>query len=306
MASAHDEFFVWLRGAIERGVLVLQTAFDRSPRDHFEASTVNQLYGAIDEWSAYRVGMIARLRRQLAEPEHLVSYFEDRFSTDRFLVFFMRFARDSDRVIEIDLTNRDHFLDVAGFVEMRELMLHAREEPSWRTVQQNIANDLRTFERLVEGLRSELVFVGEPRAATLSEALTRLSAIPYLDHLAIKAASVTAETHFRNGQGKSGAAMLRPAVELVIKDAYQEGLARHVIPPAAGLPDLRSQAEALGRSHAGAAPFLERSIATFAYGTFALLSGLGSHAGPIEDVAAEQAWSAGVAALTMLGERLPA
>jgi hypothetical protein len=305
MASMHDEFFTWLHTAIDRGELLLESVLDRSPRDHFDASTVNQFYAAIDEWTAWRVGVVARLRRQLADPDHLVAIVEGRFANDRFVVFYMRLVRDSDRVIEVDLTNRDRFLDTSGFVEMRQLMMHAREEPTWRDVRRNIANDLRAFERLVERLRPDLVFIGEPRAASLTAALARLATFQYLDMAAITAAVIAAESHLRTAHHKSCAAMLRPAIEQVIKDAYKEALARGAVQPPTSIPDLRAQTHALGKGAGGGAPFLDKPIAEYAYGTFALLSGLGSHTGSIDALAGEQAWHAAVAALTMLGERLP-
>lgn len=305
MASMHDEFFAWLRTAVERGQLLLQTVLDRSPVDHFNEGTVNQLYAAIDEWVAWRVGIVARLRRQLAEPEHLVAIVEERFANERFLVFYMRLVRDSDRVVDVDLTNRDHFLDTSGFVAMRQLLMHAREEPTWRGVRQNTANDLRAFEQLVLNLRAELVFVGEPRAASLAAALETLATFTYLDIAAIKATVVAAESHLRTGHVKSCAAMLRPAVEQVLKDAYKEAIRRQVVTQPAAIPDLRAQADALGKGVAGSPPFMDKAVASFAYGTFALLSSLGSHTGSITDLAGEQAWHAAVAAVTILGERLP-
>ena len=303
MATISDEFLASITSARRAGTTTARHgARSIIPCDHFDSTTVAQLYRGIDQWDTWRVTLVSRVHRQLAEPEQLVRYVEDRFSAVRFLVFYMR-MQDTGQVVPIDLTHRDHFLDSSGCGAMRQLLVFGRPEPTWKTVRENVGRDLGAFEQLVRQLHGagDLTFVGEPRSPSLREALVRLARFAYLDNAAIGACATTAEAHFRSGHLKSCAAMLRPAVEQVIKDAYQEAVRRQLVAPAA-LPDLRSQTDSICR---GNPPFVDKSVGQFAYGTFSLLSGLGSHTGQVDDITGAQAWHAAVAALLMLGMRLP-
>lgn len=300
--ALRDEFFAGIATLVEQGHQHLVGPLAVSPREHFEASTVRQFYAAIDGWEAWRLRLLARLRRALASPEDFASVIEERFSARRFLVRRIRLVRASSTVVPVDLGNRDVFLDATGHVEMRRLLDIGREEPTWNLVRQNVLDDLRAFEQNLLRVRRELVFVGEPRSVPLAEALARLQRLSYLDHASISATATTAERHLVAEEWKSCAAALRPAVEQVIKDAYLEAVRRQILVPTAGVLDLRSQTDALCR---GAAPFLERSTAQFSYGVYALLSGVGSHPGQVNEVDGVHAWHGGIAALLLLGDRLP-
>ena len=89
---------------------------------------------------------------------------------------------------------------------------------------------------------------------------------------------------------------MRCALEQVIEDTFRHLLVTH---PGVNATNLADKAEALGRHGA-----LSRETARYAYGTYALLSELGSHAGNVLDVEGERGWHAARVALGQLADRL--
>lgn len=299
--GALDDFLGWIRMQADKGQRLIIDDLGPSPTEVFHVRDspdyVRDFYARVDRWTAWRMALVGGMRRRLLEAEHLVAEAEIRFSTDRLLRFRRRHV-DGDVLGEVDLRRRDIFLDVSGWIELRQLLLTSRVEPTWEAVRTNINADLRTFISSVEAHRDDLVLAGEPRSPKLEDAVRHLSALGYVDAGLIKTDLVAAESHFRTGHGKDVSASFRRAVEQILNDAYREAVSRGAIPAPASTPDVFSQSEAVGKTLA------TKASARQAYGAYALLSELGSHTGAIAADELEAAWHSGLAGVFMLARRL--
>lgn len=294
-------FLDWLRAHCDKGERLLVDDLDRPPRWFFEQGSsayAEDFFARTGRWSAWRLALVAGLRRRLVDADHLVSAAEELFASERLLRFRIRLVRDSDQACEVDLTDRDWYLDTTGWTSLRQLLLHGREEPTWIVVRQNIKRDLERFRRMVEEQRDELVIAGEPRSPKLQDALSRLAELSYVNVGLVKTDILAAEAHFRAGHAKDVGSAFRRAIEQVVRDAHAEALSRSGAAPAATPPNMRDQTTEVGRVVA------TKASAHHAYGVYALLSELGSHAGPCDQDELEATWHAAVSALLILARRL--
>jgi len=198
----------------------------------------------------------------------------------------------------VDLSVREPYLNGGGEVdELRRMMGIATEIPTWVQVRQGAVNAIRAFEANIRERLPDLWIVGEPENPGIDDACTKLARLPFIDASTVKTHVVMAEQLFRECKWKPAAATMRSALEQIIQDAFSN--LRTTTPTVAAANNLHEKARALGL-HGVITPETGR----YAYGTYALLSEVGSHPGDVDAVDGERAWHASRVAVGLLADRL--
>lgn len=301
MLKSQEAFASWLRNHFGRAITIWHEQLDQGPLyylQHPQHRALDTFYVRYGHWEEWVLELDAQVRMRVGQPETWLAFLGRRFDLDRPLRMTIWREHDPRVMRQVDFSNREIYAERSTECEelLRMLQVPCLVSPDWTQVRDAALRTVRQFERLMSQQLSSLWIVGEPRNPGLETACDRFAKLPYIDGATVKTHVVSAEQLFSSRRWKPGLTEMRCALEQVIDDAFRQLTTTQQGVNATNLVD---KAEALGRFGA-----ISRETARYAYGTYALLSELGSHPGDVQETEGERGWHAARVALGQLADRL--
>jgi hypothetical protein len=300
MLRSQQQLADWVRNHCGHGVTLWSHDLAVGPRFYLRDEPgphgLDTFFTHYAKWEQWVVELEAKLYGSLVHPAPWVTLISRWFNTDRALRFAMLRARDGHPFGEFDLSTREAYTSGGQRVaQLSQQMTWCTESPTWAQVSDASQASVRRFASMFAEKVSALSIVGEPATPSVDATCERLATRAYVDLATFKTHLVQGEQLFRLGQWKPAAGMMRNAIEQLIDDVFVH------VAPAAGLSatSVHDKVNGLCR-HWGCG-----EVARYVYGTYALLSDVGSHPGDVEASRGERAWHAAIVALGEFTDHLP-